>query len=445
MYDPLIDTTISQAAPYPASYWAEHTAVSDAAPKLQQDIQCEIAIVGAGYTGLSCAIALAGQYQRDVVLIDANQPAWGCSGRNAGFVLRGTGRLGLSQLSARFGSATALQCHKEYGKAIERVQQLIEQAQISCDMQQPGYLKVAHSAKMGRDLPAQAQYLNEHFGYAVQYISPAELKHEYMQNAQAHGAIRFPDCFGVNPLALAHGYANYARKLGAKLYGDSAVKQWQPTTNGFELVTDAGKVSCKQLIWATNAYTPAALFPRLNRACFPVLSSVIVTQPLTAEQIQQTGLHHNQLVMDTRALKYYYRKLPDNRILFGGRSAVYGKDAMDARYPKRLLQALSQCFPALKSLRCDYHWSGWVAVSYDDLPRVSQVQNNLYYAAGYCGSGLSFSSLAGLRLAQLAMGEVLPALPFYQSELPAFPLPAFRRIGQQAFYQWGRFKDRYLT
>lgn len=445
MYDPLVDTAITQQAPYPTSYWAEHTAITTSAPRLQQDIQCDIAIVGAGYTGLSCAIALAGQYQRDVVVLDANQPGWGCSGRNAGFVLRGTGRLGLSQLNARFGAAIAQQCHREYGLAIERVQQLIAQAQIACDVQPAGYLKVAHSPAMGRDLPAQAHYLNQQFAYPVQYISPVELKQQFMQNVQAYGALRFPDCFGVNPLALAQGYARYAKQLGTTLYGDSAVQQWQPTANGFELITDTGKVNCKQLVWATNAYTPANLFPRLNRGCFPVLSSVIVTQPLTAEQMLQTGLHHNQLVMDTRALKYYYRKLPDNRILFGGRSAIYGKDAADARYPKRLLQALGQCFPALQTLRCDYHWSGWVAVSYDDLPRVCQVQDNLYYAAGYCGSGVSFASQAGLRLAQLAMCEALPALPFYQSELAAFPLPAFRRIGQQAFYQWGRFKDRFLT
>ncbi len=198
-------------------------------------------------------------------------------------------------------------------------------------------------------------------------------------------------------------------------------------------------------IFATNGYTPKNLFPQLNNACLPVLSSVIVTQPLNAEQLEVSGLNHTQLVMDTRALKYYYRKLPDNRLLFGGRSAVHGKDATKPIYPARLLNALKACFPMLESLRYDYHWSGWVAVSYDDLPRVCEAQPNVFTVLSLLWQWVSFSTLAGLRLAQLAMGHGLPALPLYQSSLRPFPLPGFRRIGQQAFYQWGRFKDHFLS
>lgn len=87
---------------------------------------------------------------------------------------------------------------------------------------------------------------------------------------------------------------------------------------------------------------------------------------------------------------------------------------------------------------------GWVAVSIDDLPRVCQAEPDLFYAAGYCGSGLSFSTQAGKRLAQLCMGQALPALPLYLGPLKPFPLPSLRRLGQQAYYQWGRFSDRFL-
>jgi glycine/D-amino acid oxidase-like deaminating enzyme len=445
MYDPLVNQDIGKSEAYPLSYWAQHTAQSADSPALQQDLTTDIVVVGAGYTGLSCAYQLAHRFGREVTVLEANKAGWGCSGRNAGFVLRGTGRLGLAQLQQKFGLDTAKLFHQEYGAAIAQVEQMMSSGNIACDAQDKGYLKVAHKASLGHDLPAQAEFLQRQFGYQVQYLSPSQLSSDYMHNNQAFGAIRFPDCFGVNPLALAKGYAAMAQQQGAKLYTGSPVQHWQQLSDGrFLLHTPSGNVQCKQLIFATNGYTPKGLYPRLNAACLPVLSSVIVTQPLTAEQLQLSGLNHTQLVMDTRALKYYYRKLPDNRLLFGGRSAVYGKDAEKPIYPARLLSALKDCFPMLAQLRCDYHWSGWVAVSYDDLPRVCEAEKNVYYAAGYCGSGLSFSTLAGVRLAEKAMGLSLPDLPIYHSSLPAFPLPALRRVGQQAYYQWGRFKDAFL-
>jgi glycine/D-amino acid oxidase-like deaminating enzyme len=445
MYDPLVEHDIGQGVVYPASYWAAQVQNSGSTEAITADQSTDVVVIGAGYTGLSCAYQLAKRFNREVTVLEAHQTGWGCSGRNAGFVLRGTGRLGLAQLTQRFGLETARLFHQEYGAAVAQVRHMIADGNIACDVQPEGYLKVAHKASLGADLPAQADFLQRHFGYPVVYLSPAQLKSDYMHNIQAYGAIKFPDCFGVNPLALAQGYAAMAQQSGVKLYTGSPLLSWQRETGGgFLLQTPKAWIRCKQLVLATNGYTPKGLYPALNRACLPVLSSIIVTRPLTPTQLEQSGLQHTQLVMDTRALKYYYRKLPDNRILFGGRSAVYGRDADKAVYPARLLSALKSCFPMLADVRYDYHWSGWVAVSYDDLPRVCQAEDNLFYAAGYCGSGLSFSTLAGVRLAELAMGVTLPSLPVYQSRLASFPLPAFRRLGQQAYYQWGRIKDRFL-
>ncbi|HEY0922474.1 NAD(P)/FAD-dependent oxidoreductase [Rheinheimera pacifica] len=444
MYDPLVDKDIGQGAAYPSSYWATQTQTGASTGAIVADQSTDIVVIGAGYTGLGCAYQLASRFNREVTVLEAHQTGWGCSGRNAGFVLRGTGRLGLAQLTQRFGLDTAQLFHQEYGAAVAQVRHMIADGNIACDVQPEGYLKVAHKASLGADLPAQADFLQRHFGYPVVYLSPAQLKSDYMHNIQAYGAIKFPDCFGVNPLALAQGYAAMAQRSGVQLYTASPVLRWQRSGNGFVVHTPQARVRCKQLILATNGYTAKDLYPPLNRGCLPVLSSIIVTEPLTPAQLQQSGLHHTQLIMDTRALKYYYRKLPDNRILFGGRSAVYGRDAEKAVYPQRLLSALKSCFPMLADARCDYHWSGWVAVSYDDLPRLCQAEDNVFYAAGYCGSGLSFSTLAGVRLAEMAMGVALPSLPIYQSRLRPFPLPVFRRLGQLAYYQWGRVKDRFL-
>ncbi|WP_290613882.1 NAD(P)/FAD-dependent oxidoreductase [Arsukibacterium sp. UBA3155] len=444
MYDPYIDTTLNSNQPDIGSYWQAATQASPDYPALKRDIRCDTLVIGAGYTGLNCGYELAKKYQRDVVMVDALQPGWGCSGRNGGFVLRGTGRLGLAQLASRFGIDTARVFHQEYGAAISRVNQLIALGNIDCQPQAGGYYKLTHKSGMARTLRQQADFLNQNFDYPVQFFDKSQLLQQIVNHQQADAALYFPDCYGVNPLALVQGYAKMAVEAGVALFGQTPVTHFKRVSKGFEVITPQAVISARNLVLATNAYTARGLYPGINQSCLPVLSSVIVTEPLSTSQLLQLNWQQNSIIMDTRMLKYYYRLLPDNRILFGGRGAITGKAASDPVYPRRLLRALKHCFAGLENLTYQYQWSGWVGVSFDDLPRVCAVEPNLFYAAGYCGSGLSFSALAGERLAQLVAGETLPALPIYQSTLPAFPMSALRRQGQQMFYQWGRFKDRFL-
>ncbi|SNY41446.1 Glycine/D-amino acid oxidase [Arsukibacterium tuosuense] len=444
MYDPYVDSQLNSNQADVASYWQAETPEQVNYPAIVQDISCDTVVVGAGYTGLNCGYELAANHQRDVVVIEALQPGWGCSGRNGGFVLRGTGRLGLAQLADKFGLDTARLFHQEYGEAIARVNQLIEVGNINCQPQPVGYYKLAHKPGIAKDLARQAEFLQQHFAYPVRYLDKSELQQTVVNHQQAYAALSFPDCYGLNPLALAQGYSRMAVEAGAKLYGRSPVLSFKRCQTGFEVVTPQAVIRSSNLVLATNAYTARGLYPALNNSCLPVLSSIIVTEPLNSQQLQQVNWQQHSIMMDTRTLKYYYRLLPDNRILFGGRGAITGKAAADPLYARRLLAALKLSFAGLEQLNYQYQWSGWVGVSFDDLPRIYSPEPNLFYAAGYCGSGLSFSAHAGKRLAQLVTGKVLPALPIYQSGLKEFPMTAFRRQGQQLYYQWGRFKDHFL-
>src|SRR5690606_31882652 len=132
-------------------------------------------------------------------------------------------------------------------------------------------------------------------------------------------------------------------------------------------------------------------------------------------------------------------------LLFGGRGAIRGVDADKPRYTRHLLAALAQTFPALQALSSeppDYCWSGWVSVALDDYPRIYSPAAGIYTSMGYCGAGVTFTQLAGQRVAQLAMGETLPNLPFYNSALPKFPLPQLRRLGQWLYYQYHTLSGR---
>jgi glycine/D-amino acid oxidase-like deaminating enzyme len=411
--------------------------------ELESDHKTDIAIIGAGYTGLSAAYYLAKKYSANVTVIEANDVGWGCSGRNAGFVLPGTGRLSLLQIRKKWGHDCSQGIFREFCEAIDTVKQLIEIGNIDCDLTAAGYLKVAHKQSLVGNMKRQALMQQEVFGDNVEFCDPTQISNEFMSNRNAFGGIYYPDFFSLNPLKLAHGYERLVTDQGVKIYCNSPVVTWRTEQGKQQLITPKGSLTCDKVIIATNGYTAKNLHPAVNDRHMPVLSSIIVTRQLSQKEQIDLALKPGLMVMDTRALKYYYRLLPDGRLLFGGRGAIKGKDADKSIYSQRLLAALKQTFPQLNDLTITHFWSGWVSVSYDDYPRIwGNSDNNVFYAMGYCGSGLSFAAQAGKRLAQKVAGDSsLPSLPYMQSPLVKFPVPSLRRVGLSFYYKWAQLKN----
>lgn len=446
MYDPLHDLTPGSNVEYPQSYWAQN---SGQAPQddgqINKDIDTDVAIIGAGYTGLSCALHLAKEYNTKAIVIEANKTAWGCSGRNAGFILKSTGRKPWSAMVKDWGEEVMRGIYSEVCQGVDTVNELIRQG-IDCDKQDNGYIRVAHKPSMMPSLIEQAKLLQKMFDYKVDILSKQELQSSFMGDQNAHGAIRFHDGFGINPIKLAWGYQKIARELGAKVYTGSPVIRWHEEGKKQVLYTPNGIVKANQVIIATNGYTPKNMHLSVTNRTLPVLSQIIVTEPLTNEELKACNFLTSNVVMDTRALKYYYRKLDDNRILFGGRGAITGKSADDPFYAQRLLTVLKQSFPSLARINIQYAWSGWICMALDDIPHINSAQDNpnVVYAMGYCGNGVSFAVQAGKRLADKVMGKELPNLPIFSKQLPKFPLPALRRVGQWGYFHYGKIKDSYF-
>jgi len=449
MYDPLHDNSPGCGEKFPNSYWAD---VSGPAPEddgqLNADINVDVAIIGAGFTGLSTALHLAREHGIKATVLEANGTAWGASGRNGGFILKSSGRKSYAKMQQQWGEEVMRGIYQEMCEGVDTVQSLIAEG-IDCDQQDPGYIRVAHKPKMLKSLIATAELQQKMFNYDVEILSRADLHQNYMADQNAFGAIRYQDGQGINPLKLARGYQKLARKAGAKIHCSSPVEHWTEEGHGANklqvLQTPKGIVKAKKVVIASNAYTPKNLHSLVKNRTLPVLSQIIVTQPLSAEQLAACNFLTSNVIMDTRALKYYYRKLPDNRILFGGRGAITGKGAEDPYYANRLLSVLKSNFPALAQIKYDYTWSGWLSMSLDDMPHIYQNdEHNTFYAMGYCGSGVSFTVQAGKRLAQKVAGEEVPNLPLYQNPLPKFPFAPFRRIGQWGYFQYGKIKDEWF-
>lgn len=445
MYDPLHDLSPGCGEQYPNSYWAN---ISGQAPeddgKVSQDLDVDVAIIGAGYTGLSCALHLAKEHGIKAHVLEANQTAWGCSGRNAGFILKSSGRKTYTQMQKQWGEEVMRGIYSEMCAGVETVNQLISQG-IDCDAQENGYIKVAHKPNKLKELIELAQLQKKMFGYEVQVLSKEELHQQYMADQNAYGAIRYQDGFGLNPLKLAWGYQEFAREAGAKIHTGSPVLDWHDGQSMQRLVTPQGEVKAKKVVIATNGYTPKGFHSLTQDRTLPVLSQIIVTEPLTDEQVAACNFLSSNVVMDTRALKYYYRKLPDNRILFGGRGAITGKNAEDPYYANRLLSVLKTSFPALSNISIAHAWSGWICMALDDLPHLyHNEKQSVFYGMGYCGSGVSYAVQMGKRLAEKVAEKQLPNIPLYNCQLPKFPLAPLRRVGQWGYFHYGKIMDTWF-
>ncbi|RUO62530.1 NAD(P)/FAD-dependent oxidoreductase [Pseudidiomarina insulisalsae] len=441
MYDPLVNNYPGPAQPHVRSYWQATTSVDLPATQKYLPEHADIVVIGAGYTGLNAALELAQRFQQQVVVIDANQIGWGCSTRNAGFAMPGTGRLGYGDWEKRLGVDGTRAIKAEYDHAFERLERHLQACPQRLQAQRGGYLKIAHRPQAIDALKASYAILKR-YEPGTRWLD-ADAIQKRVHSPQAHAAIHYPQSFGINPVLLAASLARQAQQAGVTLVEDAPVQRWDKVAQQHRLHTAKGRICAPKVVIASNGYTPNHLHPGIHGRSLPVLSSVIVTRPLTADEKAATGLHSTELVMDTRTLKYYYRLLPDGRLLFGGRGAIRGKDAQHPRYAKHLLAALQGTFPALRQLSSEpveYYWSGWISVALDNYPRIYSPDDGIYTAMGYCGAGVTFTQLAGQRLAELAMGEQLPALPFYQGPLPRFPLPHLRRVGQWAFYQLARWR-----
>lgn len=445
-YDPLVTPAPGHGQDYAPTYWV-HTvgdAPEDDGP-VAQDLDVDVAIIGSGFTGLSCALFLAEEHGIKAHVLEANNVVWGCTSRNGGQAQNASGRLARSQWIERWGRETALKLHAEIQEGFETFKHLMRD--IDCEAQRDGHLYNAHRPKALDKLRAEVKVHNEIFGYKTRIVEKEELRRDYVNEAEAAGAMLEPEGIGVHPLKLAYGYIRKARTAGAKVHPSSPVTGWETRDGAHHLRTPGGTVRARAVGVATGGYTSQGLHPALKNRLMPILSNSIVTRPLTAAEKEACNFRSTLVITDTRTLRHYYRLLPDDRIQIGSRSAITGADAANPRHLKVLIEGLNRKFPALKGIDIDYSWWGWVDVSHDMMPRIVRPDptQTMFYALGYGGNGVMYAAQAGRRMAEqiAGKGDNLD-LPIFNSELPGEVFAPFRRIGQRFLYKWYYLRDEVL-
>ena len=417
--------------------WA---ATAEPAPALQSltgDRQCDVVIIGGGYTGLSAAhhIALSG---REPLILEANTLAWGASGRNGG-VVSPKFRVGFPTLMARFGRDTAVQMYRTGYQAVDSLVEMVETLGLTeARLHMGGHIAAAHNPHALLGLQATANWIErETGGRSSVMISAAEVA-ELTGSKIFAGGLLTPKAGGIHPLNYARGIARSLNDRGVKMFINSPAERVSREGERVVVQTPQGKVSARQVIYATNGYSDLTrATDTLHRRLIPFRSAIIATEPLPVA-ILAGLLPGGQVCGDTKRMLRWFRVVGD-RLIFGGRGA-FGKDDSEAAF-RALQRSMGGVFPVLRDQPIAFRWSGLVAMTLDYLPHAGQLDDQRFYAIGYNGGGVAMSTYMGAQLAAMTAGKHVELGLLSGEHFKPIPLHAFRAPGVRLAAGWQQFLD----
>jgi len=416
----------------PASAWSAAEPLPATRP-LEGDRRADVAVVGAGYTGLSAALHLA-ERGADVVVLDAAEPGWGGSGRNGGQVIPGL-KDDPDELEKKFGADMGRRMWQITGGAADFVFELIARHKIACQAHQSGWISAAPTAAAMATLRARTEQWQRR-GAPVELLDRQRVAELTGTTCYAGGMLD-RRAGALQPLAYVRGLASAAKAAGAVIHGRSAATRLEAQAGSWRVVTSAGTVTASTVILATNAYTDD-LWPGLRRTVLPVQSYQVATRPLP-EDVRRRVLPGGQAVSDLRRILFYFRLDPDGRLLMGGRGPL--DDDGDPALFARLEAAAARFFPQMGAPRWEHRWSGRVALTADHLPHLHEPRSGVLIGLGYNGRGVAMATVMGKLLADRALGVPAAELGWPVTPVASIPLHAWRLPVMALVVHWKRFQD----
>jgi glycine/D-amino acid oxidase-like deaminating enzyme len=405
----------------PESYWtASAPTFTPKAAELPS--QVDVAVVGAGFTGLSAALALAKRGAKVLVLEAGERVAAEASGRNGGHVNNGLS-LDYAEVAARVGVERARQWYHAYDEAVDTVERLVRDEGIDCDFLRHGKLKLATRPAHMEALQRMAERLVRDRVDSDVEILDAERVRAEVASERFIGGMLYKRSGQMHMGRFASGLAVAAERAGAQIATGCCVERLERIGGGREHVlhTTRGSVRAKQVLLATGTtrHGSYASFGWLRRRIVPVGSFIVVTEPL-GETGADALLRGRRTYVTIANIHHYFRLTPDHRLVFGGRARfAISSPESDATSGEILRRGLAEMFPQLRDVRLDYCFGGLVDMTRDRLPHAGE-RNGVFYSMGYSGHGAQMSVLMGERMAAVMAGD-LKANPWRGRDWPAIP------------------------
>jgi glycine/D-amino acid oxidase-like deaminating enzyme len=415
------------------SLWSVTAPAGPSLTPLSGSQRAQVAVVGAGYTGLSAALHLA-EGGRDVVVLDAADIGERASGLNGGQVIPGV-KHDPDTVEAMLGPYAGGRLVGTAATGPDVVFELITRLNIQCDAKRAGWLQPATSeAALARLARRAEQWWRR--GVPLDLLSRREV-------LQLTGSARY--CGGlldrrggtVQPLAYVRGLAEAAARAGARIHTHSAALRLARLSGAWSIETAEGSVSAPTVILATNAYT-GNLNDELRRTLVTVPSFQVATAPIPT-QLRSTILPDGQAASDTWHLLRYFRLDAGGRLVLGTRGTFAAAPSLrEVAYHYR---AVHEIYPQLEGIPFEYHWGGLVAMTRDHLPHLHELAPGLLAGVGYNGRGVALATVMGRLLARRALGTPVAELGFPVSPVMPLPLHALSGVAARTAIQYLRAID----
>ena len=440
---------IADADTFP--YWLDDVDEPDSNPTAVHNEDCDLCVVGGGFTGLWTAIiAKQRDAKRDVVLIDAHEIGSGASSRNGGFMDYSLTH-GIANAQQRFPDEVDVL--EQLGREnIAEIEKVIREYNIDCDFERNGAIEVAstwHPENYTDELKEDYSILRD-LGHDVVWLDRDAMNAEVHSPVFTGGLWAKDTSALVDPARLAWGLKRVAQTLGVRIYEDTRAGEISETKSGIEIKTALAKIQAQNVALATNTFKP--LLRKMNKYIAPVYDYCLVTEPLTMQQLESIGWRNRQGLADCSNQFHYFRLTADNRILWGGYDAIYYFGGqMDKELESRpeswamLSSQFFTTFPQLEGVKFSHMWGAPI----DTCSRYSvfwgtHYKNRVAYAIGYTGLGVAASRFGGEVMLDLLAGSSTRATKteFVQTKPRAFPPEPFRFIGIQATRWSLDYEDR---
>ncbi|MCU0281012.1 MAG: FAD-binding oxidoreductase [Acidimicrobiia bacterium] len=388
------------------SYWLS-TRPYTPGPPLAGDLDVDVAVIGAGYTGLTSAYFIKeAEPGLRVALLEADVVGSGASGRNGGFSMTKVGMMH-SITALRFGKTRTVEAHEYAERAVDLVHRLVEELGFDCDYEHPGYLWVATSEKHRRRLYKEIELVHRLGISGISLIDSHELRQRVNSPLYVGGAWWEPNCGILNPAKLAWSWRDAAAGRGVEIYERTPVAAVEPVAGRSVLTTPAGRVTARKVVFATNAWSHQ--LAQLEKKQVPIWTYIVMTEPLTEAQREAIRWHGREGVEDFRDLVHYYRLTADNRIVWGGRDVGLSRDGtMDHDRDDAIFAALREdlrrTFPALAGISFTHEWGGPVSAPLDLFPVIGHAGTpDQVFVLGCVGHGVSITHLHGQTVRDLVL------------------------------------------
>ncbi|MDB5378639.1 MAG: FAD-dependent oxidoreductase [Rubritepida sp.] len=419
----------------PPSLYADTATPPADTPPLEGNARASVCVIGGGFTGLSAALHLA-EAGTDVILIEAEEPGWGASGRNGGQVNPGL-KLNPDEVEADFGAEMGgRMLALSYGGP-DAVFELIRRHQIQCEARQEGTIRAGIGAANAATIAITA-------GQCARRGGPVEML-DAAGTAALTGTDRYAGAMldrrggDLQPLSYARGLARAAMQLGVRIHGATPATSLARAEGGWRVTTQKGEILAEKVVLATNGYT-GDLWPGLRRSVVPVYSSIASTAPL-AQDIARRVMPRRASLYEAGHITVYYRMDQSNRLLMGGRGPQSELTSLEPiRY---LMDYAAKLWPELKGAEWTHGWNGQIAATKDHYPHLHEPAPGLLAGLGYNGRGVAMATAMGRQMALRLLGR--PAAELDMPVLPIKPIPfhGFWKLGVAWAILQGRLRDRF--